>query len=299
MSSGVYAHAKGVPKGMAAELIDRPAARSAWAQRAPDEPRLARIAKNRSSPAVLASRPGRRAALVSTASSARDLGCLLAESCACPRGQVRNRPLPPSRCSSLFDISTCRRSLAQTHPVTLTFGAHVRVRTDDAARASNSPGAPPPAPAPRSQRQHNSRKAPHSGPTDMPSSGMRATTGRDDGRARIGCSGWQYAHWRGSFYPADLAPRGWLGYYAARFDDRSSVKPALPAPLMVLFQQVADFVIRGVREVAVPQPDGEKRFWSARADRFVRDVGERSYRDRSDVVVLGLRVHSKARPGPS
>jgi uncharacterized protein YecE (DUF72 family) len=35
---------------------------------------------------------------------------------------------------------------------------------------------------------------------------------------RIGCSGWQYRHWRGDFYPAELAPSRWLDYYASRFD---------------------------------------------------------------------------------
>jgi uncharacterized protein YecE (DUF72 family) len=35
---------------------------------------------------------------------------------------------------------------------------------------------------------------------------------------RIGCSGWQYKHWRGDFYPATLPPARWLEYYAERFD---------------------------------------------------------------------------------
>lgn len=35
---------------------------------------------------------------------------------------------------------------------------------------------------------------------------------------RIGCSGWQYRHWRGDFYPADLPAARWLEYYAQRFD---------------------------------------------------------------------------------
>jgi uncharacterized protein YecE (DUF72 family) len=34
----------------------------------------------------------------------------------------------------------------------------------------------------------------------------------------IGCSGWQYAHWRGDFYPADLPQRLWYEHYASRFD---------------------------------------------------------------------------------
>ena len=34
----------------------------------------------------------------------------------------------------------------------------------------------------------------------------------------IGCSGWQYKHWRGDFYPASLATAAWLPYYAERFN---------------------------------------------------------------------------------
>jgi uncharacterized protein YecE (DUF72 family) len=36
---------------------------------------------------------------------------------------------------------------------------------------------------------------------------------------RIGCSGWNYDHWRnGVFYPPRLPPSRWLEYYAQRFD---------------------------------------------------------------------------------
>ena len=38
------------------------------------------------------------------------------------------------------------------------------------------------------------------------------------GRARIGCSGWQYKHWRGTFYPADVPQSRWLEHYASIFD---------------------------------------------------------------------------------
>lgn len=34
----------------------------------------------------------------------------------------------------------------------------------------------------------------------------------------MGCSGWNYASWRGRFYPRDLPSTRWLEYYAARFD---------------------------------------------------------------------------------
>jgi len=38
------------------------------------------------------------------------------------------------------------------------------------------------------------------------------------GAVRIGCSGWNYAHWRGLIYPKGLPPRRWLEHYATLFD---------------------------------------------------------------------------------
>ncbi|WP_332811191.1 DUF72 domain-containing protein [Sphingomonas sp.] len=38
------------------------------------------------------------------------------------------------------------------------------------------------------------------------------------GRIHIGCSGWNYRHWRGAFYPDKLAARRWFEFYAATFD---------------------------------------------------------------------------------
>lgn len=35
---------------------------------------------------------------------------------------------------------------------------------------------------------------------------------------RVACSGWQYKHWRGDFYRADLPQSRWLEYYAERFN---------------------------------------------------------------------------------
>ena len=35
---------------------------------------------------------------------------------------------------------------------------------------------------------------------------------------RVGCSGWQYRHWRGNFYPAELPTTRWFAHYAAIFD---------------------------------------------------------------------------------
>jgi uncharacterized protein YecE (DUF72 family) len=46
-----------------------------------------------------------------------------------------------------------------------------------------------------------------------------------DGRARssrraptIGCSGWNYASWRGRFYPERLPPSRWFQHYASVFN---------------------------------------------------------------------------------
>jgi uncharacterized protein YecE (DUF72 family) len=33
----------------------------------------------------------------------------------------------------------------------------------------------------------------------------------------VGTSGWQYRHWRGTFYPAGVPQHSWLEYYAERF----------------------------------------------------------------------------------
>jgi len=35
---------------------------------------------------------------------------------------------------------------------------------------------------------------------------------------RIGCSGWQYQHWRGEFYPTELSQSRWFTHYALIFD---------------------------------------------------------------------------------
>ncbi len=52
---------------------------------------------------------------------------------------------------------------------------------------------------------------------------MASLTGRSTPRApsgaRVGCSGWNYDHWRnGVFYPPGLPQRRWLEHYGQRFD---------------------------------------------------------------------------------
>jgi uncharacterized protein YecE (DUF72 family) len=48
----------------------------------------------------------------------------------------------------------------------------------------------------------------------------------------IGCSGWQYRHWRGDFYPSSVPVAKWLEYYAARFNtvEINNSFYRLPAP---------------------------------------------------------------------
>jgi uncharacterized protein YecE (DUF72 family) len=38
------------------------------------------------------------------------------------------------------------------------------------------------------------------------------------GEIRIGCSGWNYRHWRAVFYPEKMAVKRWFDHYAAVFD---------------------------------------------------------------------------------
>lgn len=45
---------------------------------------------------------------------------------------------------------------------------------------------------------------------------------RDEGattrlRCRVGTSGWDYPHWKGGFYPADIPRKRWFAYYATQF----------------------------------------------------------------------------------
>jgi uncharacterized protein YecE (DUF72 family) len=37
-------------------------------------------------------------------------------------------------------------------------------------------------------------------------------------RIHIGCSGWNYRHWRGAFYPEGLPIKDWFAFYAEQFD---------------------------------------------------------------------------------
>jgi uncharacterized protein YecE (DUF72 family) len=47
-----------------------------------------------------------------------------------------------------------------------------------------------------------------------------AATGRGVSMSelRVGTSGWHYAHWKDIFYPPEVKPADWLGFYARAFD---------------------------------------------------------------------------------
>jgi len=57
----------------------------------------------------------------------------------------------------------------------------------------------------------------------------------DTGRLRIGTSGWNYAHWRGTFYPADMKPPAWFAHYAREFDTVEINNTFYRLPLPVTF----------------------------------------------------------------
>ena len=38
------------------------------------------------------------------------------------------------------------------------------------------------------------------------------------GAIHVGCSGWNYRHWRGLFYPGKLPVKDWFRFYAEQFD---------------------------------------------------------------------------------
>lgn len=54
----------------------------------------------------------------------------------------------------------------------------------------------------------------HTEPVDRPT----AEPNVEEQRLYIGCSGWYYWHWGGTFYPADIPRTAWFQHYASEFD---------------------------------------------------------------------------------
>ena len=55
----------------------------------------------------------------------------------------------------------------------------------------------------------------------------------------IGTSGWQYAHWRETFYPRQVAQREWLEHFAARFQTAEINNTFYNLPSASVFEQWA------------------------------------------------------------
>ena len=61
---------------------------------------------------------------------------------------------------------------------------------------------------------------------------------------RIGCSGWNYPHWRERVYPRGVPPSGWLAHYARMFDtvevNSTFYRLASPTAVAAWVQQTPD-----------------------------------------------------------
>lgn len=95
---------------------------------------------------------------------------------------------------------------------------------------------------------------------------------------RIGCSGWQYKHWRGDFYPADVPSTKWFEYYAARFDtveinntfyrlpERETFASwAMRAPMRFLFAVKASRFLTHMKKLKDPEEPIDRLFTRMRA----------------------------------
>jgi uncharacterized protein YecE (DUF72 family) len=95
---------------------------------------------------------------------------------------------------------------------------------------------------------------------------------------RVGCSGWQYKHWRGNFYPADLPQKQWFEHYASVFDtvEINNSFYRLPeaatfaawaerAPNRFLFAVKASRFLTHMKKLKDPEEPVERFFSRARA----------------------------------
>jgi uncharacterized protein YecE (DUF72 family) len=98
------------------------------------------------------------------------------------------------------------------------------------------------------------------------------------GAARVGCSGWQYKHWRGDFYAADLPLKRWFEYYSTIFDtveinnsfyrlpeEQTFAGWAARAPRGFLFAVKASRFLTHMKKLKDPEEPVERFFSRARA----------------------------------
>lgn len=97
-------------------------------------------------------------------------------------------------------------------------------------------------------------------------------------KPRIGCSGWQYKHWRGNFYPADLPQSRWFAHYARIFDsveinnsfyrlpeEATFARWAATAPARFLFAVKASRFLTHMKKLKDPEEPIERLFSRMRA----------------------------------
>jgi uncharacterized protein YecE (DUF72 family) len=95
---------------------------------------------------------------------------------------------------------------------------------------------------------------------------------------RVGCSGWQYKHWRGAFYPVELPQARWFDFYRTRFDtvEINNSFYRLPeaetfarwreqAPVRFLYAVKASRFLTHMKKLKEPQDPLERFFERARA----------------------------------
>jgi uncharacterized protein YecE (DUF72 family) len=100
----------------------------------------------------------------------------------------------------------------------------------------------------------------------------------------IGTSGWQYAHWRGRFYPRGIAQNAWLEFFAERFATVESNNAFYRLPEAHTFEAWArrtpeDFVmaVKASRYLThikrLRDPEGPVRLFVERASRLGPKLG--------------------------
>ena len=98
------------------------------------------------------------------------------------------------------------------------------------------------------------------------------------GRVRVGCSGWQYKHWRGTFYADDLPQKRWFEHYASNFDtveinnsfyrlpeSSTFANWAARAPMRFLFAVKASRFLTHMKKLKDPEEPVERFFSRARS----------------------------------
>jgi uncharacterized protein YecE (DUF72 family) len=113
---------------------------------------------------------------------------------------------------------------------------------------------------------------------------LRTSSVSAAGRLRVGCSGWQYKHWRGDFYPADVPQSRWLEYYAQHFDtveinnsfyrlpeSATFVSWRSRAPRDFLYAVKASRFLTHMRKLK--DPEGPLTLFFSRADALGRTLG--------------------------